>query len=317
MSNEQGMATPTGPPWSLDVIADVHAGVYPPETEARLRAEMAADPEAQAVLAALSSVVDDLSLLPVPVMPEQYASRLDRAITAESMQRSGAGRTVAPMQSAPVTPPPPPVGTDDLARRRAQRQAPPPPPRFEQAGPSGPVGPVGPTGPDSTVRDIRSARSKRRVFLGIGIAAAVAAIATVTVVGLRGSESPGTAATDGNAVVPTTVSNSPAPTAIAPPNALQFDPANMQAAYEEIQGKQPAAGGSLADPITYVGCLTSLDITSQDQVLGVADGTYEGRSASAIAVVVPGDPGGARIIVVAQGCSAAGADVLEDQTVSR
>lgn len=75
--------TPVGPPWTVDDIADVHAGVYPPPLTSQLRAAMLADPDAAAVLAALDSTVDQLSLLPPVTMPAQYADRLSSAITAE------------------------------------------------------------------------------------------------------------------------------------------------------------------------------------------------------------------------------------------
>src|SRR5690242_11478509 len=98
MSSESGVRrTPVGPPWSVDDLADIHAGVYDAEITAALRARIADDPEGSAILAALDLTVDDLSLLPDLAMPEQYALRLDRAITAESLARTEAratGRTV-------------------------------------------------------------------------------------------------------------------------------------------------------------------------------------------------------------------------------
>ena len=81
-----------GPPWSVDAVADVQAGVYDAQTTARLRSLIAEDPQAAAMLRALDATVDELSLLPPLVMPEQYALRLDVAIAAEATAR-GHGRT--------------------------------------------------------------------------------------------------------------------------------------------------------------------------------------------------------------------------------
>jgi hypothetical protein len=93
MSIEPGVSgTPVGPPWSVDDVADVQAGLYPAEVTADLRARIAADPDGAAILAALDSTVDDLSLLPPLVIPPQYALRIDQAISAEVRARAE-GRT--------------------------------------------------------------------------------------------------------------------------------------------------------------------------------------------------------------------------------
>jgi hypothetical protein len=92
---------PVGPPWSVDDVADVHAGVFSAEVTAELRARIVADADGAAILAALDATVDDLSLLPPLVMPARYASRLDRAIAAEVIARAD-GRP-APVGSPLVT----------------------------------------------------------------------------------------------------------------------------------------------------------------------------------------------------------------------
>lgn len=74
---------PKGPPWDVDVIADVHAGVYPFEQNEQLRRLIATDPQGAAVLAALDSTVDSLSLMPALTMPAPYVLRLDAALAAE------------------------------------------------------------------------------------------------------------------------------------------------------------------------------------------------------------------------------------------
>lgn len=78
-----GFGVPEGPPWDVDVVADVHAGVYPADQTAELRRRIAADPQGAAILAALDRTVDDLSLLPALTMPEKYVLRMDTAIAGE------------------------------------------------------------------------------------------------------------------------------------------------------------------------------------------------------------------------------------------
>lgn len=88
MSSE--FQVPHGPPWGVDVVADVHAGVYPAELTTELMRSISADPEGAAILAALDSTVDDLSLLPPLVMPERYALRMDAVLADLAMSMSAA-----------------------------------------------------------------------------------------------------------------------------------------------------------------------------------------------------------------------------------
>lgn len=94
---------PSGPPWHVDDVADVHAGVYPPEQTAELRERIAADPQGAAILAALDSTVDALSLQPQLTMPGMYVLRLEAAITAEYSEVSrSSGPSSAVGRTAPV-----------------------------------------------------------------------------------------------------------------------------------------------------------------------------------------------------------------------
>lgn len=100
----------SGPPWSVDLLADLHAGVLDPQTEAELRAAVAHDPEAQEVLAALDATVADLRDLPPIPMPREVADRIDAAL-AEEFRRTGGRPAAGPV--APVV---------DLAARRRKKQ---------------------------------------------------------------------------------------------------------------------------------------------------------------------------------------------------
>ncbi|GGS19127.1 anti-sigma factor family protein [Actinokineospora fastidiosa] len=108
----RGSIGPDGPPWPVDLLADLHAGVLEPGRAAEVGARVAADPDARAVLAALDSVRADLGALreaPAPPMPEHFAARIDAAL-AEEARRAFATNT--PPAGAPVI---------DLATARRKR----------------------------------------------------------------------------------------------------------------------------------------------------------------------------------------------------
>ncbi|HEV2778496.1 MAG TPA: hypothetical protein VGX25_03765 [Actinophytocola sp.] len=113
---------PSGPPWSVDVLADLHAGALDPELSAQLWPRVNADPEARSVIEALDVIKVELGQLgraaPEP-MPAHYAARLDAAIEAEAAARRG---SVAPRAVRPPQPPPAaPVIDLAAARRRRKR----------------------------------------------------------------------------------------------------------------------------------------------------------------------------------------------------
>ncbi len=124
----KGAGGPPGPPWSVDLLADLHAGVLDPAESARLWPRVNADPEARAVLAALDEVKIGLGRLgaaaPAEPMPAQYATRLDAALQAEA-RASGRVATAAAPRRAPALPAPPMAPVTDLAaaRRRRNRMA--------------------------------------------------------------------------------------------------------------------------------------------------------------------------------------------------
>ncbi len=98
----RGTGVPNGPPWSVDVLADLHAGALDARQSAALWARVNNDPEAQAILAALDSVKHDLDALgdaPVEPMPAHFAAQLDNAIAAEAARSmpSAARPGVAPL----------------------------------------------------------------------------------------------------------------------------------------------------------------------------------------------------------------------------
>jgi hypothetical protein len=116
-----------GPPWSVDLLADLHAGVLDPAESERLWPRVNADPEARAVLEALDSVKVELGQLgnaPVEPMPAQFAAQLDAALAEEAQARFP--KTATATRPAPRPAPQPaaaPVVDLAAARKRRNRMA--------------------------------------------------------------------------------------------------------------------------------------------------------------------------------------------------
>ncbi|MEV6827555.1 hypothetical protein [Amycolatopsis sp. NPDC051102] len=112
----RGIGGTVGPPWSVDVLADLHAGVLDEARAAELWPLVDADPEAREILAALDATQADLASLahaPAPRMPAEFAARLDAALAAEAAARfPDAGQTASASQDAQVV---------DLAAARRKR----------------------------------------------------------------------------------------------------------------------------------------------------------------------------------------------------
>lgn len=86
-----GAGGAAGPSWSVDVLADLHAGVFDDAEAQRIWPQVLADPSAMAVIEALDSTRNDLSALrdaPAPPMPAEVAARIDAALAAQRPQRA-------------------------------------------------------------------------------------------------------------------------------------------------------------------------------------------------------------------------------------
>ncbi|RSM84516.1 hypothetical protein DMH04_20520 [Kibdelosporangium aridum] len=108
-----------GPPWSVDLLADLQAGALDPQQAEQLWPQVNADPEAREILAALEATQADLrefANVPAPPMPANFAARLDAAIAAESQARA------TQTQTAPPPPQPAPVVSLDAARKRRNQR---------------------------------------------------------------------------------------------------------------------------------------------------------------------------------------------------
>ncbi len=112
----RGIGGTVGPPWSVDVLADLHAGVLDEREAAELWPLVNADPEALAIIEALEATTADLAGLanePVVPMPAEFAARLDAALAAE--MRTSPAFQGAPEWQAQVAP------VVDLAAARRKR----------------------------------------------------------------------------------------------------------------------------------------------------------------------------------------------------
>lgn len=121
--HQRGGGAPMGPPWPVDVLADLHAGVLEPQVAQQLWPRVRQDPDAVAVLEALDATRAELSGLaaapPIP-MPARFAARLDAAIAAEAAHRAPV-QVAPPPPLAPQPPPMPVAPVIDLARARRRR----------------------------------------------------------------------------------------------------------------------------------------------------------------------------------------------------
>jgi hypothetical protein len=115
---EESRGGPVGPPWSVDVLADLHAGVLDSVLSAQLWPRVNADPEARAVIEALDTVKVELGQVgaaPAPPMPAYLAARFDATLRAELSRM--AAPPPAPPGVAPV------VDLAEARRRRNRRTA--------------------------------------------------------------------------------------------------------------------------------------------------------------------------------------------------
>lgn len=112
MTDESRGVEAAGPPWSVDLLADLHSGVLDDGEATRLRVRVAADPEAQAILEALDATTADLAAwgsAPAPPLPDAVAARIDAALEREAEELFG---------NAPSAP----VVDIGVARRRRNRR---------------------------------------------------------------------------------------------------------------------------------------------------------------------------------------------------
>lgn len=262
-TNERRPGVPDGPPWSVDLIADLHAGVLDPATAADLRPRLEADPEARAILAALDETQAELAALPPLRMPDHVASRIEAAIENE-------------------------VRMAMAARPGAAPQAPPAPPQqqFHQPPQQG-LAPV---------VDLASARRRRNRTIGwsIGVVAGLAA-ATGLVFAALPTQQP----TQGTAL-PTSVSSSPGDPGQGP-LALSSSDLDAKRIPPGVNGRKEL--GPLTDNDKLKPCLAKFKADSiPANPVAAREITLDGKP-GVLMVLLTNKPGETRILVVSPDCS--------------
>lgn len=115
MTSNERHSAPVGPPWSVDALADLHAGAVEDNVAEQMWPRVKADPSARAVLKALDATRADLADLPPVPMPADVAARIDAALADEARKTA----------QAPTPPRGTPASTSgnviDLAQARRRR----------------------------------------------------------------------------------------------------------------------------------------------------------------------------------------------------
>ncbi len=108
-----------GPPWSVDVLADLHAGALDEREAAELWPRVNADPDARAIIEALESTKADLSgfaALDVEPMPADVARRIDAALERERQAQASPAQAQPPAEGSGAV-----VSLDAARARRKKR----------------------------------------------------------------------------------------------------------------------------------------------------------------------------------------------------
>ncbi|GAA2665952.1 MULTISPECIES: anti-sigma factor [Actinosynnema] len=280
-----------GPPWSVDLLADLHAGALTAEEENELRERIADDAEAQEILAALDATLSDLgalSNLPVPRMPEDLAARLDDAIAAE--QRTRVAQVGAPgiPQQAPSATAFPEAGYP------AQRQL----PAF-----AAPAAPQSAAHPPSNVVDL-AARRRKRLGWGAGLLTAAAAVVGVAVVVVPQPAGPGDNVVGQPSAAPTSTS----------PGVPEVEGGNFGPVFGEVLAAKDY--GQLESPEKLEQCLAGGGVTSKP--VGFAPVKLDGRDA-VMSILTAGKPGSWRVVVLdPKTCGPTNPEgVLADEVINR
>ena len=311
-----GGAAPGGPPWPVELLADLHAGVFDDDTAAELQARVDAVPEARATLAALDATRAALAALPPQRMPDDVAARIDAALRAEAAARLmplaqptvDAPRTSHPDQ-AHWTPRASPADTPRTPAGQAQAQQPP------HAVPGHPRTPAGSAGgrpaAAAPVVDLAAARQRQRprrrgLLAGAALlTAAAAAVGIVAVSGLTGGRTAGTP----QAGPTTNASDQP-----LPPLAVSSN--NLGAAVDDALSTKDY--GPLAAAGRLDACLAANRLDpSTARPLGAREVSLDASLPGVLLILPTGTAGRLRLLVVSPDCGAGNPAVLADATVGR
>jgi hypothetical protein len=295
--------TPMGPPWPVDVLADLHAGVLEEAVSDELWAKVRSDPEASAVLDSLDATRAELTGLasrPPPPMPAQFAARLDAALAAEAAAMFA---PPAPRQPAAA---PPLVGRPQQPTR--QQNEPPQQVAPQQTGPHQ-TGPrqVAPQQQVTPVVDLATARNRRNKRMGWGAGVLVAAAAAIAVVVVAiphgGTTGPGVA--------------EPAPTVGASGTggggAVALTSGHLTAA-TAASALGRSDYGPLTDPAARSACLSANGQDADRTPAGAMRVTLDGKP-GVLMVLTTGKLAQYRLLVVGPDCRAGNPDTLANTVI--
>ena len=272
-----------GPPYTLDDLADLQAGVFDDDAAAAFRSQLAGDPQAAVLLAALDATTADLAAWyePAPIpMPAQYQARLDAAIADEAAAR--ATRSASNV-----------VSLESATRTRSARTT-----RRWAAG-------LGVAAAVAAVIAI-SAITLRPNHTP-GTAEAGGQPGTTTTVSTPALGGPG-AGSPSDDTATTGLPGGPG----NPGQAVVADPNHLEDLLTQVVGVADA--GPLADPTRMAQCLDANGV-KDTVVLGAIPVTFQGQAAYAISLGL--DQATARILIVGPNCGDPGPDLLASQTAGR
>ncbi|APU18040.1 anti-sigma factor [Actinoalloteichus fjordicus] len=270
-----------GAAWSLDLLADLHAGALDDETAARLRPRAESDSDATALFAALDATQAELrDLPPVPPMPAAFADRLDAALAREAAAMFGPTRAVpATVTELPSAPP---------ERGAAQTEA--------------------PQGQPAPIVDLDAVRRRRRrnAGWGAGLLVAAAAVVSVVAINLPSNTSPGTPMAD------ETQGEAP-PGSAQPPLALGGQDDLNALGTGDIAGLlEVEEYGSLGDEDALLSCLAAGGIPDAN-VLGSREAELGGQAG--LMVILGEGFNQFRVVVVSEDCAQGDSEFLGDTTI--
>lgn len=286
MSGDERRAdTPVGPPWTPEVLADLHAGAWDAETTDKVRPLVLADPEAREVLEALDAAGADLAefgeltrddVAPGDVaqvgIPADVAARLDTALEHElhSEARRDASVTELPTRAAPT-------------------------PASGQ-----------PTGRDARPVALAS-RRRRRAGWTAALATAAAAVLGIAILGplLTGGDDSSQQAGQAPSPPPSGSPSGP------PPLALQGGEATLTPGqFSEVMRSDQL--GALAEPERLLGCLQANGVDS-DTPIGARSVTLDGTPAQLL-ILPAGTIGQFRLLTVGVDCGPGNPATISDTT---
>lgn len=97
-------SAPQDPSWSPELLADLHAGALDADTAQRLRGQLAADPAAREVFAALQATTEQLGAQDAETAPDEVTARIDGALRAAAQERQATQPAAQPASRSTMPP---------------------------------------------------------------------------------------------------------------------------------------------------------------------------------------------------------------------